>query len=384
MRLSRTLQLALMTAILAVPLALAASATAAPQSLSRAAAMTDLPGDPLTSPFQGMVNLDSVSGIAQVYHVNLAAGERLAVRLNADAPKGIYMGLLPPGTINVFAQFIATSESESYPQLLRYQASAPGEYYVVVFASPSAPRNTWLPYSGEFKVTAGDAASEIPGVPMTLGGTDTGSHSELTDWSDVYSVPASAGEGIHLRLSNRGTGVVSSDTDLFLFSPAAKSIYGSLDPVAASEKAPQEADKILYRAPTTGTYYASTRAFGDGVDYSLGGHGHASDVGDVLVLAHLDRLRRRGLDPRPTRRGFRPARRAVRDRAGVFGGVQDARAGADSCSRFLARRRRGDAVRPGDLQAHRVPHRQYTLPYRLRRVLLQALADHIPRTGTST
>ncbi len=169
MHVPRTLRLALLAAVLALPLALAIPAAAAPRSLGQAAAMTDLPGDPLTSPFQGMVNVNSATGIAQIYHVTLGAGDRLAVRLNANAPQGIYMGLLPPGTIDVLGEFIAISESDSYPQLLRFQALVPGDYYLVVFAAETAPPNTWLPYVGEFKVTPGDATSDIPGVPLGRG-----------------------------------------------------------------------------------------------------------------------------------------------------------------------------------------------------------------------
>ncbi len=274
-RLSRALLIAV---VLAVSLAWAGVATAAPQTpglaaltspLAQRAALTDLPGIPLTSPVEGMVNRDSLSSLAQVYSVNLQAGDCLAVRLNADAPQGIYMGLLPPGTLDITAEFVAGSEQLPYPQLLRYRAATSGQYYLVVFAMESAPRNTFLPYVAEYAITPSDDRSDIPGVPLSAGVPDTGAHDEFADWSDVYSAVLAPGEALHLRLDNRSSGSVAADTDLYLYGSSATSIYGSAAPVATSTEAPQEADEILYRSALGGTYYAATWAYGPDVDYTL-------------------------------------------------------------------------------------------------------------------
>jgi hypothetical protein len=266
-RFVRTLVVA---AMLMLPLILAGAASAAEvKSLPLRAAATDLPGDSLTSPFHGEVNWNSVTGFCQVYNVWLNEGDRLAVRLNADAPQGIYMGLLPAGTVDLFDDFVTAADADLYPQLLRYQAPITGEYYLVVFATGDGPANTWLPYEGTFAVTAGDALSEIPGIALNAGGVNAGTHNEMSDWADVYSVALNPGEALHLRLDNRSSGSAPADTDLFLFDSTASSIYGMVDPIAGSTEPPQEADQILYLSSAGGQYYPETWAYGNDVSYTL-------------------------------------------------------------------------------------------------------------------
>jgi hypothetical protein len=266
-RLVRTLVVA---AVLALPLVLAGVASAAaPKSLPQRAAMTDLPGDPLSSPFYNIVNASLPAAFCKVYNVSLNEGDMLAVRLNADAPKGIYMGLLPTGTIDLFDDFVAVSETDTYPQLLRYRAPVTGTYYVIFFATTAAPANTMLTFQGTSSVTSGDVFSDIPGQPLHTGGFNGGHHAEMADWADVYSVALNPGEALHLRLDNRTSESSPCDTDLYLFDSRATSIYGDADPVAESTEPPQEADQIVYLSPNGGQYYASTWAYGNSVDYTL-------------------------------------------------------------------------------------------------------------------
>lgn len=266
---SRALRALCLVAVLLVPLVLVSPAAATPRSLPMRMAITDLPGDPLTSPFQGMVNWSSSTSWCQVYYVELSAGDRLAIKLNADAAPGIGMGLLPPGTIDIFADFVAWSDTTLYPQLLRYEAPVAGTYYLVVWATPDAPVNTWLPYSGEFKVTAGDSQSNIPGQPLSATGTDSGAHSEMTDWNDVYSVGLSAGEALHLRMASHADGPAPGDVDLYLFDPTVTTVYGDVVRAAQSVAPPAEEDSLVYLAPSAGTYHLTTWAFGSDADYTL-------------------------------------------------------------------------------------------------------------------
>ena len=252
-----------------LPLFAAGTASAAPAKVfPQRLASTDLPGDPLTSPFSGMINRSSTTSWCQVYSIELQAGERFTVRLNANAPEGIAMGLLPPGTVNVFSEFVAGSDNPLYPQMLQYQAPVAGTYSLVVGARSVAPPYYWMSYEGEYWVTAGDSQSNIPGQPLTVGGEDTGTHESITDWNDVYSVTLAVGEALHLRLNNRSALPTPGDVDLYVFGPGASSVYTS-SPLAGSQQRPQVEDTILYRARAGGEHYVSTWSFGSAVDYTL-------------------------------------------------------------------------------------------------------------------
>ena len=115
------------------------------------------------------------------------------------------------------------------------------------------------------------AAKDIPGTPMTLNSTVSGTVDATTKPRDVYAIPLTRGQEVQLTLTlSQYDGMTGSDC-LLLVSPSSKSIVNNdYEEVADAGVSESLVETITYTPAVDGTYYIDVHAGGmNGLGYSL-------------------------------------------------------------------------------------------------------------------
>lgn len=217
-------------------------------------ALHAIPGVPLTLPDAGG-SLDRGTEPDHVYAVEIAAGQRLSVALDAVGGDADLFLFAPAATDVNVDHPVAGAATRAVPELLVYDvpAGAGGTYYLNVWAASGSPVYQLTCAIGP--TPAPGANAEIPGVAAPA--SPVVSSLDGSRESLVYALPGVVpGDRIQLSL----TGAEGTDFDLRLFAPDAGSVLSAV-PVARSEF-PVYPDAIDYAVPAGrgGTYYVEVRS----------------------------------------------------------------------------------------------------------------------------
>ena len=111
------------------------------------------------------------------------------------------------------------------------------------------------------------AADDIPGTPLLLGQTVTGTLDSKTKEYDVYSIDLTYGQEIELTVHNLPN---HTGNTMYLMGPTSTSIHGEhQDLASAGTYNDRQTGTIVYTPAVDGTYYVSIRAGGVSDNYDL-------------------------------------------------------------------------------------------------------------------
>ena len=111
------------------------------------------------------------------------------------------------------------------------------------------------------------AADDIPGTPLLLGQTVTGTLDSKTKEYDVYSIDLTYGQEIELTVHNLPN---HTGNTMYLMGPTSTSIHGEhQDLASAGTYNDRQTGTILYTPAVDGTYFVSVSAGGHNDTYDL-------------------------------------------------------------------------------------------------------------------
>ncbi len=224
------------------------------------ASATPIPASPVED------TLDASSDAADVYRIDLAAGQRLGLAIIGDAALDADVYVFGPGTSSIGdGARLAWTVGDAFPKATSYDVlpSLGGTYYVAVVAASGAGA-----YQLRYDVVATPAGpdDDIPGVAVgALPAHIAETVEALSDTDDVWEVPLSEGERISAQLA----GPADADLDLLIFGPSASSVHGVLPIAGSSGAASNEGVLFDARVGQAGTYYVCVRAARGGGPYTL-------------------------------------------------------------------------------------------------------------------
>ena len=220
----------------------------------------NLPGIVLpATPVKG--TLSQNGDLRDIYRIDLKTDEQLSVYM-AGLPGVDYdLWLYGPGSTSIDVDVPIMKRESAYPdELLRYVATAPGTYSLMVYAFKGSG-------SYELDWTTVDPFNpddDIPGVPApaspvfgTVGG--------LSDTDDVYKVHLQAGQSIDCTLTPQET--TDPPPMLYLFDPT--QITDAFETSVAQATTYGESKSLEYVAESTGYYYVDVYSGGDPTAYQL-------------------------------------------------------------------------------------------------------------------
>ncbi|MEN6430533.1 MAG: cell wall-binding repeat-containing protein [Coriobacteriales bacterium] len=210
------------------------------------------------SPASG--TLDDLSDPADVYAVDLAAGERLIVSLQGPADADFDLRLFAPGTTSVYGSLpvwgaATASAEESFMfdalegqggrYLLDVHAVEGAGAYTITYQIVAIPADTWD--------TTADAV-----LISHDGGTTSQSLDRATDANDFFQVTLAAGE----RLTVTVNGAADTDFDVYVYTAA------GAEPVAFANDSAYP-DRVVFDAGASGAYYVEVETFSGSGPYTL-------------------------------------------------------------------------------------------------------------------
>lgn len=231
-------------------------------SWSRAGSTDDnIPGLTLTMPAKtGLI--DDQTDPYDVYRVDIAAGQQLSLDLAGPTGSDLDLRLYAPGATDIFTDApVATRESSSKDERLRYHAMAGGTYYVAVYAYAGSGT-----YTLRSSVDAYNPDDNIPGI-VPPGQSLEGTVGGLTDSDDVYKVFLQAGQSLDMTMTNAPPPGPTFYPWLAVYPPTATDVDSGILAWASSD-----GDGVLsqtYNATSTGYHYIDVYSEGDPVGYTL-------------------------------------------------------------------------------------------------------------------
>ena len=219
----------------------------------------NLPGIALpASPVHG--TLDQSGDLADIYQIDLQAGQQLSVYMAGPTSADFDLWLFGPGSTSIDVDApIVKRESAYSDELLRYAATAPGTYSVMVYAYRGSGA-----YSLDWSVDPFSPDDDIPGVPLPKS-TVTSEVGGLSDTDDVYKVYLQAGQTIDCTLTVLGE--VDPPPMLYLFDPTQTTDV--FDTSVAEATTYYNPKSLEYVAESTGYYYVDVYSGGDPTFYQL-------------------------------------------------------------------------------------------------------------------
>lgn len=220
-------------------------------------------------------NLDSVTDPWDTYYVDLVAGDKISVKVNAAASTDFDVFIYAPDASEVASPAVFGSMNLIYPEAFTYVPATPGRYYVAVQAVPvTLPDTNAGSYTLTSKIEAAEADDDIPGVTLPASSPVTGTLDRYGDQDDVYKVLLDQGETFKFSM----TGPTNADFDAFIFGPDATSVYAS-DPQLSSDGL-TSSESGLFTAPLAGLYYLDIYAA-----YGAGSYTVTHDAGKLSILS---------------------------------------------------------------------------------------------------
>jgi thermitase len=224
----------------------------------------NIPGVPLpASPVNGALNKSTDE--ADVYRVELAAGEQLSVQMTGPAPPTDYdLYLFGPGSTSIYTDTpVATRESSASAETMRYVARSSGTYYLVAYSFEGSG-----PYRLDWVVDPYRPDDNIPGIPLppsqvtsTVGG--------LADDDDVYKVFLQAGQTLDVTVTTDPPPGPDYYPWLFLYSPSATDVEVDVDQILEGWYSLDGVNGFSHEATSTGYYYVDLYSLGDPVPYAI-------------------------------------------------------------------------------------------------------------------
>lgn len=227
--------------------------------LTALAADDNIPGVTIpASPVTG--TLDPVTDMDDVYAITLAAGDKLAVRLNGDAGTLFAAGLFPPTATDVMVdEPVVWAGDGVYPSEFTYVVHTPGVYFIDLYSAGGLAGN----YTLQYEIQPVGPDDEIPGVALPSSPA-TGTLAMYGDIDDVFSIALSSGESARFTM----TGDPGTDFDLYAYSPTATVVW--TDPTIADSDQANIYPEIMTLSPgAAGTYYFDVHAFSGTGEYTF-------------------------------------------------------------------------------------------------------------------
>jgi hypothetical protein len=110
------------------------------------------------------------------------------------------------------------------------------------------------------------AANDVPGTPIQLGQTVSGTLDSSTKQNDVYSISLTYGQQVELTVSNAAN---QTENVMWLLQPGIKSIADGGSVASADTYNDNNAGQIVYTPAVSGTYYIQVQAQGHNDSYQL-------------------------------------------------------------------------------------------------------------------
>ena len=219
----------------------------------------NLPGIALpASPVNGA--LGQSGDLVDIYRVYLNTDEQLSVYMAGPTSADFDLWLFGPGSTSIDVDApIVKRESAYSDELLRYAATAPGTYSLMVYAYKGSGA-----YSLDWSVDPFSPDDDIPGVPLPKS-TVTSEVGGLSDTDDVYKVYLQAGQTIDCTLTVLGE--VDPPPMLYLFDPTQTTDV--FDTSVAEATTYDNPKSLEYVAESTGYYYVDVYSGGDPTPYRL-------------------------------------------------------------------------------------------------------------------
>ena len=219
----------------------------------------NLPGITLpASPVNG--TLDRSGDFRDIYKVDLRVGEQLSVYMTGPATADYDLWLFGPGSTSIDLDApLVKRESPYADELLRYVATVPGTYSVMVYAYQGSGA-----YGLDWSVDPFNPDDNIPGVPLPKSSV-TSEVGGLSDTDDVYKVFLQAGQTIDCTLTDLA--VAYPPPVLYLFDPTSTDV--DIDPWVAEATTGDNPETLEYVARSTGYYFVDVYSGGDPGPYRL-------------------------------------------------------------------------------------------------------------------
>jgi subtilisin family serine protease len=218
----------------------------------------DIPGVPApSSPIAG--TLAQSTDTDDVFSLQLGYGQTISSSLAGPAVSDYRLYLYEPSHTSVWDGYaLAWADTGGYPRSISYMTRTRGTHYLdaYVFSGSGA-------YTLTYAVSPAGADDNIPGVALPASPA-AGTVGSGTDWGDLYSFTATAGQSIQFSL----TGAAGTDFDTYLFPPGTATVEGQNGTVKGAWGTSYP-DAFTYTAASAGTYYLLVWAKSGTGTYSL-------------------------------------------------------------------------------------------------------------------